>query len=321
MSSWMYSSSSKRRRQSLSPPAAGTGDASGAEPDSQLHVVSAHEAALVHGHDNLAAQTEHPDVANTRLVRWTGSIRNDDAPVWLDKYDALNLIERLPSPQAPPSPTLSIGFSDLPSDSEELFYFDEATRQDIAQGKKRRKLEIGREQRMRELDQQQQQHEATQSGQNDDEIEPPPKQLEMMRKLHQTLSSSAEPALLEMRIMANYASDPRFSFLRKNGRYRAQWEEMRANKTTTESANRAAPSTTLVGYASDSDDEQGTEEGVGVGSATDGDLPAPADESRLSTSTQEASDDLQRLKQEQRAAKAKAWAEKRRLGRAEASNS
>lgn len=69
-------------------------------------------------------------------------------------YDALNLLDAVP-PRAvavdPPSPTLSAGFSDLPSDSEEMFYFDADTREEIGREKKRRKMDEGREERLRAL--------------------------------------------------------------------------------------------------------------------------------------------------------------------------
>ncbi|KAK4054704.1 hypothetical protein OIV83_000628 [Microbotryomycetes sp. JL201] len=333
MSSWMYSSSTKRGRQSLSPPLAAQRDAEAiVDAATRLHVVHAHEAALIRGHDRLVSQTERHDVPNTRLVQWTGSLPGDERPVWLDKYDALNLLQNLPLPQAPPSPVLSDGFSDLASDSEELFYFDEATRQEIAQGKKRRRLEIGREHRMRELAKQQESHSAEVQEASEARVssgflkhairlllclQPSQKQLTMMQKLHATLSSSAEPALLEMRIMANYASDPRFSFLRKNGQFRAEWEEIRAGKLAAVTTESEAAQSTLVGYGSDSDngsDKVGKDLVAGLDAGGD-DISHHKSLIARNTEGDFQSSDLSRQKQEQRARKAKAWAERRRAER------
>ena len=86
------------------------------------------------------------------------SIQPAHPQLWLCRYDVLNLLGGLPmhlprSPGAdPPSPTASVGFSDLPSDSEEMFYFSAAERDEITRKKKRRRLEEGRNERMRALE-------------------------------------------------------------------------------------------------------------------------------------------------------------------------
>lgn len=69
----------------------------------------------------------------------------------MSRYDALNLLTTSPSPR-PASPRSDSGFSDLPSDSEEHFYFDEGERAEIGRRKKRRAMEEGREARIRAME-------------------------------------------------------------------------------------------------------------------------------------------------------------------------
>lgn len=64
------------------------------------------------------------------------------------RYDILNLLDELPALQ-PLSPTRSDGFSDLPSDGEEMFYFEQEVREEIEKEKKKRRLESVRAERMR----------------------------------------------------------------------------------------------------------------------------------------------------------------------------
>lgn len=59
-------------------------------------------------------------------------------------------------------------------------------------------------------------------------LQPTPTQLSFMQALHTTLSSSPDPALLEIRILTNHGSDERFSFLRKGGKFRDIWEGIRS---------------------------------------------------------------------------------------------
>lgn len=78
-----------------------------------------------------------------------------------DRYDVLNLLTSLPTFLSPPSPATTTetrgqqeeederGFTDLGSDSEELFYFIPSERATIARQKKRIKLEYAREERLK----------------------------------------------------------------------------------------------------------------------------------------------------------------------------
>jgi hypothetical protein len=91
-----------------------------------------------------------------------------------------------------------------------------------------------------------------------------------MRKLDKTLQAAQEPTLLEMRILANHGSDPRFSFLRKDGQWREEWEQIRREGREAESEAQAAAAAeqlrstaagtlqagpALVGYGSEEDSE------------------------------------------------------------------
>ncbi|KAM0746896.1 hypothetical protein T439DRAFT_329169 [Meredithblackwellia eburnea MCA 4105] len=247
------------------------------------------------------------------MIRWSGG-----EGVWIDRYDALNLLQSLPgapgaSHPPPTSPTAlsDTGFSDLPSDSEEMFYFDVQERDEIARKKKRRKLEAGREDRLKAL----RDLEDAEHAEN----EPSGAQLALMHKLHATLSSSPNPSILEIRILANHGSDPRFQFLRNGGQWRDVWERIRAGQKGVDSpgvtdetkddklADRARSS--LVAYGSDSDsevEEEGDKEEK-KGTKDDEANPIISDLPAASVVV----DDVARKKLE----RAKEWAAKRKAAR------
>ena len=71
------------------------------------------------------------------------------------RYDARLLLESLPTasgssnpPYTPPSPT---GWSDLPSDSEDTFFFSPAEIEDFHYEKRRKLVDAGREARLRAM--------------------------------------------------------------------------------------------------------------------------------------------------------------------------
>lgn len=97
-------------------------------------------------------------------------------------------------------------------------------------------------------------------------LQPTATQLSFMQALHATLSSSPDPALLEIRILTNHGSDERFSFLRKGGKFRDIWEAMRSGKDSEDAAideksiEEKSVGTGLVGYdGSDSDSDSGAD--------------------------------------------------------------
>ncbi len=73
-------------------------------------------------------------------------------------HSILHLLPSIPSLAQPTSPTSSTGtgFTDLPSDAEDTFFFsgseDEVSYQQYERAKKRRKVEMGREERLRAME-------------------------------------------------------------------------------------------------------------------------------------------------------------------------
>ncbi|GAA6059075.1 hypothetical protein JCM10212_002046 [Sporobolomyces blumeae] len=365
--------------------------------------VEAHEATLLpREYAHLARETLSTKDEGGRLAKWHGTQDEMDEPIWVDRYDILNLLSTLPSnlvssTHPHPSTTASrsaqlhlktrgaarrddprteasvfnaatttttteskeggsrdargrdedeedeVGFSDLGSDHEELFYFTPSERAEVERVKKRRRLERGREERIRELDRRDQ---AERTPTVEDETEPSDTQLLLMRKLHQTLLSASNPSLLEMRILTQRAgTDPRFDFLRNGGRWRDVWDRIRKGevvKTRDEVRQEEADGKTkraragglggLVGYGSDSDSESDPDVAEGLSAprgATLESLAKEADHEGLEGTAGEAPGDgdgragqdlpvgeeEERKKKELKAEKARAWAEKRRLAR------
>lgn len=89
------------------------------------------------------------------------------------------------------------------------------------------------------------------------------------------LSASPNPQILEMRILANHASDERFAFLK--GRWKDAWErvkaEVRRGKATAEAPKERKTVGALIGgYASSEEEDEG---GDGEGPEQPGDSPPP----------------------------------------------
>jgi hypothetical protein len=144
-----------------------------------------------------------------------------------------------------------------------------------------------------------------------------------MTKLHSTLSTSPDPSLLEMRILANHGADPRFAFLRKGGKWRDVWERIRKGERGTEKeVEETKGGLGLVAYGSDSDDEgsdeEETKEEEPVAEPEIEEPPLPVEEASLPTSVVEESEE-DRAKKEAKAAKAREWARKRKEAREAAS--
>ncbi|GAA5922240.1 uncharacterized protein JCM15063_003229 [Sporobolomyces koalae] len=343
-----------RARHSVSPPPeahylASFSHAPQVVPSAHDLSIQAHEATLIPGYDHLAQEIETTRELGGRLAPWPGDERvsidrrNDpetDRSV-ASRYDILNLITSLP-PRLPFSnPTsfppisfqnlpvsttddsleleLDVGFSDLGSDHEEEFYFRQMSRQErdeLDKKRKRRRLERGREERIKLLEQ----HESSVSVPVEEEIEPSSTQLELMLKLNKTLSTAQNPSLLEMRILTNHSSDPRFQFLKKGGKWRDVWERIRRGDNVRREEDEPKPpnpTSTGSGLA-----------GLGAygssGSESESDVEEPklkADaantESALASNVLDDSDGgaQERQKQEEKAAKVKEWARKRKEAR------
>ncbi|KAF9442708.1 hypothetical protein P691DRAFT_810224 [Macrolepiota fuliginosa MF-IS2] len=75
----------------------------------------------------------------------------DNSGIWVDRYDARLLLDALPDftspgPMPPSSPS---GWSDLPSDTEETFFFSPEEAEDFRNEKRRRLLEQAHEERVK----------------------------------------------------------------------------------------------------------------------------------------------------------------------------
>lgn len=262
-----------------------------------------------------------------------------------------------------------------------FFLNSRADRAEVERKKKRRRLEEERERRVRERMKEDGDEAEDLGASEGDEVRPagdyfaaavlsglvaligtsrriaqPPKEIHLlMSRLHTTLSRSPNPALLELRILANHGSDVRFaSFLKRDGKWREAWETMRRGPGHGQGSGQVVaevgdgpdkereeknPTTTGLGgladYGSDSDD--GTESAdaghssvaspAPVPSTLAADTPTaaappaevPAADSSVPTSGDRASIDglteEQRLRQAARAAKAREWAQRRREAR------
>ncbi|KAA1133092.1 hypothetical protein PGTUg99_013203 [Puccinia graminis f. sp. tritici] len=72
-----------------------------------------------------------------------------------------------------------------------------------------------------------------------------------MKRTLDALKGSPSPSLLEIRILTNHGNDPRFSsFLRRDGKWRAYWEAMKAGPDPSDSA---APTTSSSSSTQPSD--------------------------------------------------------------------
>ncbi|KAI0084531.1 hypothetical protein BDY19DRAFT_970782 [Irpex rosettiformis] len=240
-------------------------------------------------------------------------------------YDVRLLIDTLPSStegetlqsnDARLSPT---GWSDLPSDTEDTFFFSPEEVEDYHREKRRRMIDQSREERLRAL--------RGEAGDDEDENfdddpwggsdeEPDEAQKDFMRRTATHILNSPNPAQLEMRILANHGADKRFAFLR--GRWSRTWKitmgrtriqlEAKKNKNTEE---RKAGLGGLAGYgdsdASEDERVDDADENKETGKVLD--LQETDDAKMQLPNPQFPSEEA--LK-EARRAKAREWAAKRR---------
>ncbi|KAI5478575.1 hypothetical protein MNV49_004834 [Pseudohyphozyma bogoriensis] len=276
----------RKRERSPSEPFAGTSHLSTtpAVADSPFYL-QAVEASLVRGHHGLANQVVTRSTEGGRMVQWAG----------------------LPADQS--SPISDSGFTDLPSDSEDMFYFTVEERDEINAARKRRRLEDDRMERLKAREEEDRLREEERRKKEEEENTPTETQLAMMFKLHSTLRSADNPALLEIRILANHGSDAKFGFMRKGGKFNSIWEDIRSGKRKEAAATPPSPPPDqspaqnggLVGYESDSQDE--AEEKA-------------KEESPREEPSRDAGDDEAAAKlREEKARKVAQWAKKRKEAR------
>ncbi|KAJ7485145.1 hypothetical protein B0H11DRAFT_1722384 [Mycena galericulata] len=211
--------------------------------------------------------------------------------VWVDRYDARLLLDTLPKftkhKSSPPSPS---GWSDLPSDTEDTFFFSPHEAEDYRQEKRRRLMDQAREERLKARRAEDGEPEEEDAWGGSDE-EPDETQAELMKRTAASIMSTANPAQLEMRILANHGGDKRFAFLR--GRWKAVWKSMKRDAEKDEEAKKS-----------------NTSGGVGLGNLADyGDSDEEEDEVTKPATALAA-----------RQARAKAWAESRRASKTNTSD-
>ncbi|PIL34455.1 hypothetical protein GSI_03231 [Ganoderma sinense ZZ0214-1] len=249
--------------------------------------------------------------------------------VWVDRYDARLLLESLPNFSSPTenghdtrlnSPG---GWSDLPSDAEDTFFFSAEEVEDYRREKRRRVMDSDREARLRAI-----RAEEGDSGERDpredwggSDEEPDDPQRELMRRTASHILASPNPAQLEMRILANHGADARFAFLR--GRWSRAWRlakgkarlEMEAEKRRKEEDSKAQNNAGIGGLAGYGDSDAESEDGE--------DDPKPAIEEAsgeaegqvgVSSTVEPAPEPDEEVKAARRA-RAREWAEKRRAAK------
>jgi hypothetical protein len=130
-----------------------------------------------------------------------------------------------------------------------------------------------------------------------------------MRRTATHILSSPNPAQLEMRILANYGGDKRFSFLR--GRWAHAWKfekgkvitEIAAKKQLQDGEQNRAGLGVLADYGDSDDEDEETDKNATLSTESKGDGVVITNSSDTSTDT---------TIKEARRARAKEWAEKRR---------
>ncbi|KAI5121525.1 hypothetical protein M0805_002585 [Coniferiporia weirii] len=247
--------------------------------------IEAHEADVVCGQEATALMLETPSSgsgAPARGGRGAGLIRQDlyngeRGEIWVDRYDARLLLAApltFTFPNAPettpPSPS---GWSDLPSDTEDTFFFAPAEIAAMRYAKRRRLLDDARTVRLRALGApgDNQNNPAGVDGEDEDargasDEEPPAETRALMMRTATHLIVARDSTQLTARILANHGGDSRFAFLR--GRWRRAWAAVRAEarelekqkseneKKAKSTGSEAGTLTGLGGYGdSDSDDE------------------------------------------------------------------
>ncbi|KAF8523565.1 hypothetical protein JB92DRAFT_2704847 [Gautieria morchelliformis] len=218
--------------------------------------IQGHEATITRGRpdlvDALTAHDRGGGKGTGGLIKWPGEGLADEQEVWderlisrcrflfgtftstFHRYDARLLLTSLPTaasggPYSPPTPPSPAGWSDLPSDSEDTFFFSPPEIEDFQREKRRKLMDAGREARLRAMresdpDPARDFSEAKELWGGDEE-EPDGAQRTLMERTARHLLTSPNSGQLEMRILANHGSDQRFAFLR--GRWRNAWQAIK----------------------------------------------------------------------------------------------
>ncbi|KIP02096.1 hypothetical protein PHLGIDRAFT_96364 [Phlebiopsis gigantea 11061_1 CR5-6] len=315
------------------------------DPDASLFI-QAHEADIIRGPRghaaSLALETRTVDgqvVGGEALMRWGGEseakngddgdgfvdvqisldLQRNKANAEYDRYDARLLLDAWETqPSVPPPDCMSpTGWSDLPSDTEDMFFLSPDEIEDYHRDKRRRMIERGREERLKAMkteEDENEEREGDEWGGSDEE--PDDDQKELMRRTAQHILSSPNPAQLEMRILANHGADKRFAFLR--GRWSRAWKTAKGRVRLEQDEKHRKTGRDMIGAGlgglsgygdseddSDADDDPGG--GEGLNDVKDQEQHSVhIDHANSGTTTQ---DDAVK---EARRARAREWAEKRR---------
>jgi len=192
------------------------------------------------------------------------------------RYDVRLILDPPSTYQGPgerrsPSPS---GWSDIPSDTENTFFFGKTEAENYRRDKRRRLLESAREERLRALEVLEPADEPQETcWESDEEVrvseplslihgsnlplgvkQPDKVQKDLMQRTALHIQSSPNPAQLEMKILANHGADHRFAFLR--GRWSRCWKAT-TDHARAEFLKRDEPAGLggLAGYGSDDDSD------------------------------------------------------------------
>ncbi|KAG1869306.1 hypothetical protein C8R48DRAFT_701046 [Suillus tomentosus] len=343
--------SHKRKYRKVAPSANLVAPATAITPDPFILSIQAYEATIIRGPQFLstALSLEAPNLPTlgvhasdpqigSALIQWGASKRNfqplnsdssfpetsDDKVTWVDRYDARLLLDAFPEHTSlsttQPRSLSPTGWSDLPSDTEDTFFFTPYEIEDYRREKRRRLIDQNREDRLKALAETDENEQLDLWGGSDEE--PDDIQSALMKRTALHLLSSPNPAQLEMRILANHGADKRFAFLR--GRWSRAWrttkERLRQEKVDQSAQSlRASGNIGLGGLAAygDSDDEDSEEE-----SESEGTSPLKVGESSATTldSPQTHNVRLEEVDQEARRARAREWAAQRRARQGQTSS-
>lgn len=149
-----------------------------------------------------------------------------------DRYDAVHLLPQLPTKSKITHKSDDTGWSDLDSDTEDLFFMTSDEAATFTHQKAKAALEAQHSARLNQL------------GPASFSTPPPPPpeeasdmlsepRFELMQKTAKVVSSSTSASLLELKILANHGGDSRFAFLRKDGgkqQWSRVWEALKTSK-------------------------------------------------------------------------------------------
>ncbi|KAF9044560.1 hypothetical protein BDZ89DRAFT_1059041 [Hymenopellis radicata] len=184
--------------------------------------------------------------------------------VWVDRYDARLLLDsfHVNDPKGVDIRSESpAGWSDLPSDSEDTFFFSPEETDDYRREKRRRLMGQAREERLRARIEEDGEGDEDLWGGSDEEPDESVKQV--MEKTAKLILLAPNPTQMEMKILVDFGEkQPAFAFLK--GRWKRRWRIIRAStsRDLKQAEELQAASKGLGGLAGygDSDDEGSNEE-------------------------------------------------------------